>query len=868
MTFVFPILLGGLLLVGVPILLHLIMRQKPKTLPFPAFRFLLQRHKTNLRKLQLRHLLLLALRILVIAAVCLALARPKLHHAGLALRGDQPVAAILVFDTSASMEYRTSDGPTRLDEARKRGLELLDELPEGSRVAILDTAEMVQSGRGEWLLALNQARERIGALKIQPANAPVTHKLEQAYRMFAELAATRDDDKIAELPRFLCVLSDRTRAGWETARIESLQEEADRVPPSLGGLQQTHEGIPTLLGLLGDLRTRLPLPPGKDYADQSLAAFLNDLRERIPSLTPADLPPDQPLRSQVAGARQQGRRLLATLDVPDEGLAPEAREFRDRLRSALHTTLGHLRGVHGVFVDMGVESPVDLALVDLEFPRRGNGQIQQTFARDETILLQAVVRATGKDLNGKLVLSIHKKTWEQAVSVKAGERKAHPFEIDCGKLQLGSGPQHLEAHLEPRKDQLTPNNVRFASFAIREPRRILVLTDNPAKASTFGKALESLNFTVDVKSPVDLTKSKGPKEMRVYRAVFLLSVASPDERLWTFLQEYVALGGGLGIIPGGPELQLSAYNEGAARKLMPGQLEGIVEHKSKDPLVTPGVHWDLSPDNIFQHELMRPLQTWKGNSSIDFMRFPRKTWSYWKVRPAKDAVILVNYADEKRVPALLERLLGTHGRPGKVLLFTTTLDDRQPAWHNYLENSFFFTLTGYLATGYLAGETQEERLNFLSGQTEPVVVLPLERRFPVYRVRREGDTVLTVTVDENQRDLLLKQIVAPGSYVVVGGTGDDTPASAVGGFSVNVPPEESDLTRVPIREVEDLLGGDAVVPVERQTPLRESLRGHWSQPLELFPFLMMLLLLLLAVENLLGNRFYRKESTTHGGETR
>jgi hypothetical protein len=25
---------------------------------------------------------------------------------------------------------------------------------------------------------------------------------------------------------------------------------------------------------------------------------------------------------------------------------------------------------------------------------------------------------------------------------------------------------------------------------------------------------------------------------------------------------------------------------------------------------------------------------------------------------------------------------------------------------------------------------------------------------------------------------------------------------------------------------------------------------------------------LLAVENLLGNRFYRKESTTHGGETR
>src|SRR5437870_11436209 len=98
MTFVFPVLLGGLVLAGVPILLHLIMRQKPKTLPFPAFRFLLKRHKTNLRKLRLRHLLLLALRILLLAVVCLALARPKVHHAGLGLKGDRPVAAILVFD--------------------------------------------------------------------------------------------------------------------------------------------------------------------------------------------------------------------------------------------------------------------------------------------------------------------------------------------------------------------------------------------------------------------------------------------------------------------------------------------------------------------------------------------------------------------------------------------------------------------------------------------------------------------------------------------------------------------------------------------------------------------------------------------------
>src|SRR5947209_1516181 len=151
MSFVFPVLLGGLVLAGVPILLHLIMRQKPKTLSFPAFRFLVQRQRTNLRKLQLRHLLLLLLRIGLIVLVCLALGRPRLVHPGLHLDSERPVAAVLIFDTSLSMEYKTSDGRTRLDEAKKRGQEFVNELPSGSRFVILDTAEPIGSSRGDWL---------------------------------------------------------------------------------------------------------------------------------------------------------------------------------------------------------------------------------------------------------------------------------------------------------------------------------------------------------------------------------------------------------------------------------------------------------------------------------------------------------------------------------------------------------------------------------------------------------------------------------------------------------------------------------------------------------------------------------------------
>jgi len=75
MSFVHPLLLGGLLLVGIPVLIHLIMQQKPKHLLFPAFRFLMQKQRTNQRRLRLRHWQPLALRIALIAAICLALAR-------------------------------------------------------------------------------------------------------------------------------------------------------------------------------------------------------------------------------------------------------------------------------------------------------------------------------------------------------------------------------------------------------------------------------------------------------------------------------------------------------------------------------------------------------------------------------------------------------------------------------------------------------------------------------------------------------------------------------------------------------------------------------------------------------------------------
>ncbi len=855
MSFVFPILLGGLVLIGVPILLHLIMRQKPKTLRFPAFRFLVQRHKKNLRKLRLRHLLLLALRILLLAILCLALAGPRLVQSGLSLASDRPVAAIFVFDTSYSMDYQTSDKVSRLEEARKRGLEMLAELPEGSRMAILDTAEAVVS-RGEWLSSPARARARIKELKLRPDNAPVTRRLPDAFRMFAELARSRDDEAARNLPRLLCVFSDRTRFCWETGKLETLHDSADQVPATKVGLQRAEGSIPNLVELLKDLRRQIPPEPGQDYPEQALIDALGKLRDLAPSMTAEELPFSEPLAKALTLVRRPVRELLAHLqkkvdkELPFSAPAQE-KDYRQELTAALGGLLGNLRGYYGVFIDVGVDSPADLAITDLAFPGNPDGQPRQVFGADEKIIVRARVQATGRDSNSSLICRIGKKVYQQPAVVKAGERQDIPFEIDVAELKLAPGAHQLELEARP-PDLLAFNNVHYATFAVREPRRVLVLAEDRDKAKEFARALEVLRYSRDIKiGPVK------PADLESYQAVYLFERAKPEPELWKALGDFVARGGGLGIIPAGAEAQLAAYNDGPAREVMPGQLTKIIDGGAAKK--NRGAIWDLEEDAIYQHPMLKWFRKWR-DEGWDVIRDPSWAHKYWQVKPwPEKSAELVHYKDDKKRPALLERLPPADKKgAGRALLFTTTLSPREPPWNDYLRstNSFYVGLI-WLATPYLTGDTQEPSMNFLSGQGDPVVPLPPSPRFPGYNL--QGPDILEpVTVAEGQNQVALKPASVPGNYTLEG-LGGDGRGKVVARFSVNVPAQESDLTRVPVAEIEAMLGPGAVVPVQRTVNIREALQGHWDQPIELLPYLMLLLLLVLAVENLLGNKFYRKE---------
>ena len=223
-----PILFAGLAVAGAPVLLHLLLRQQPKRLPFPALRFLKVRAKTSQRRIKLRHILLLALRVLLLGLVCLALFQPSVPAPGGGLGGinlaaGKPVAAVLLLDTSPSMGY-LFEKRTRLDDAVRRAQELVDALPAASRIAVVTTADPA----GAWELSPADAKRRLATLvKPDGGGVPLSSALRAAYPLFL---ADEGGSTAEPLPKLVALFTDRAGDSFAPDQAEELKRAADALP--------------------------------------------------------------------------------------------------------------------------------------------------------------------------------------------------------------------------------------------------------------------------------------------------------------------------------------------------------------------------------------------------------------------------------------------------------------------------------------------------------------------------------------------------------------------------------------------------------------------------------------------------------------
>lgn len=217
MGFLHLAILSGTLLAAAPVILHLVMRQQPKLLEFPALRFIQQRRESNRRRLRLRHWLLLAMRMAAIVLLAAGLARPFVRTSGAWIgHREAPVAAALVFDTSVRMEYRQQN-QTRLEQAQEIAEWLLRQLPEESQAAILDS----RPGPSSFQVDATAAQQRVARLETSAVTRAVPESIESAAELLSRSELERKE---------IYLFTDLAQSAYDPAAMETARQAVESLP--------------------------------------------------------------------------------------------------------------------------------------------------------------------------------------------------------------------------------------------------------------------------------------------------------------------------------------------------------------------------------------------------------------------------------------------------------------------------------------------------------------------------------------------------------------------------------------------------------------------------------------------------------------
>ncbi len=217
---------AGLVAAAAPIVIHLLTKGKPRKVVFAGLRFTRGTLAVNRRRLRLKRLLLLSLRVLLLVLLGTALARPMFapnrassDAADASADGNAPVAAAIVVDTSLRMG-RVKDNATLLERAKATARTILDQLPKGSEIAILDgetSGDGFQSDRFA-------AKTRLEKTTVNPGGRAAAESTLKAVGLLRSSKLTR---------REIYAITDESTVGWSDRDVKRIRRavEADKKNP-------------------------------------------------------------------------------------------------------------------------------------------------------------------------------------------------------------------------------------------------------------------------------------------------------------------------------------------------------------------------------------------------------------------------------------------------------------------------------------------------------------------------------------------------------------------------------------------------------------------------------------------------------------
>ncbi len=832
MQLINPAIIYGLGLAAVPVLLHMLLRARPKPHLFPALRLLEQRRRHNRRRLRLRHIWLLLLRIALIALLVLAVSRPKLPAADYWPRWPGEVLGLLAVFVIPLILYRLVIGRWRRRGWPGHQLSTRRSLLRGGLGVVI--VLLLSLWAGGWY------GPRVGAEITTPSlvaarNAPVaavfifdtsqSMEYRQQSKTRLEVAQEIAREHLDRLP-----------AGSQVAVIDTAVESTRVVPVADGDAAPEGEA-----GAQPPAAARFVLFQSSPVA----------LRRRIDQLVL------HPVSRTLNGCIESGLSLLESNRERDlagsageDQFVREVYVFTDLARGAwskgtadatrLSGAVEACPWLGGIYVvDTGVAKPVNTGIASLDLSR-------QRVADGGAVTITATIDGMGHD--GELARTVDLLVVNQAGKrVPRGSAEVKLVGGAAATVSLvadGLAGPFVQGELRLRSsDPLSADDVAYFTVAVASAPRVLVVAPTAREAAYLVESLAPrqevergrARFRCDHVPPNRLADAT----LSDYRTVILLNVPEVVETSWSALERFVESGGGLGVVLGSSVhwqqdrgVKPSSYNTAAAQAVLPATLD--VSRK-----FTPPEYLDLRNAT---HPALKLFADLGGAGDLVL----RDVRLYWRLESGPGSQVVARFTGDAHDPALLERSLGR----GRTLMLATALDLRWQ-WNDLARSDWFVVLVDQLV-GYLAQRSGEsytyEANTSLAVQlfptrsvTEFSVVAPDGSQRPG---RSRSGQVLSIDVAESL-----------GHYQVRG-RGDAANWGA--GFSLNLDAAERDLSRLVAEDLDSLLGADRY---QVATDLEELERrvGDMRIGREMFPMLLLLLLLVFCCEHLVANRFYESD---------
>jgi hypothetical protein len=230
MGFLTPLFLLGLTALAVPILVHLIQRERKDVIPFPSLMFLRRIPYQSVQRRKIHNWLLLLLRCAAIALIVAAFARPFFMQdpTGLVAAVEGAREVVILLDRSASMGYGD-----RWDQAREAARGVVAGLGGGDRATLV----LFATGEEEALRATSDRSQLQAAIEEATVSAEATRygpALRYAQSLLSRSAFPR---------REAVLISDFQRTGWEQREEISLPEGATLTPISVAAPEVSNVSI-------------------------------------------------------------------------------------------------------------------------------------------------------------------------------------------------------------------------------------------------------------------------------------------------------------------------------------------------------------------------------------------------------------------------------------------------------------------------------------------------------------------------------------------------------------------------------------------------------------------------------------------------